>query len=47
MLPRGAARGRGIGMVLGIVALGLGVSQLPWLGQWMADGMFLILAASR
>jgi NADH-quinone oxidoreductase subunit J len=44
MLPRGDARGRGIGMMLGIVALGLGGSQLPWLGQWMADGMFLILA---
>jgi len=44
MLPRGGARGRGIGMVLGVVALGLGVSQLPLLGQWMADGMFLILA---
>jgi NADH-quinone oxidoreductase subunit J len=45
MLPRGGARGRGIGMVLGVVALGLGVSQLPLFGQWMADGMFLILAA--
>ena len=44
MLPRGNGRGRGIGMVLGVVALGLGVSQLPLLGQWMADGMFLILA---
>jgi NADH-quinone oxidoreductase subunit J len=45
MLPRGNARGRGIGIVLGIVALGLAASQLPWLGQWMADGMFLVLAA--
>ena len=44
MLPRGAARGRGIGIVLGVIALGLGVSQVPWLGQWMADGIFLILA---
>ena len=44
MLPRGDARGRGIGMMLGMVALGLGGSQLPGLGQWMADGMFLILA---
>jgi NADH-quinone oxidoreductase subunit J len=31
-------------MVLGVAALGLGVSQLPWLGQWMADGIFLTLA---
>ncbi len=45
MLPRGDARGRGIGIVLGMIALGLGGSQLPLLGQWMADGMFLILAA--
>jgi NADH-quinone oxidoreductase subunit J len=44
MLPRGDARGRGIGMMLGVVALGLGGSQLPGLGRWMADGMFLILA---
>jgi NADH-quinone oxidoreductase subunit J len=45
MLPRGAARGRAIGIVLGIVALGLGASQLPRLGVWLADGMFLVLAA--
>ncbi len=45
MLPRGSARGRGIGMVLGAVALGLGAAQLPLFGQWMADGVFLVLAA--
>jgi NADH-quinone oxidoreductase subunit J len=45
MLPRGAARGRGLGMVLMAVALGLGASRLPYLGRWMAEGMFLILAA--
>lgn len=44
MLPRGDARGRGVGIVLGIAALGLGLSQIAWLGQWMADGMFLVLA---
>ena len=27
------------------IALGLGVSQVPGLGDWMADGVFLILAA--
>ena len=45
MLPRGDARGRGIGLALGAIALGLGAAQLPLLGQWMADGVFLILAA--
>jgi NADH-quinone oxidoreductase subunit J len=44
MLPRGGARGRGIGMILGAVALGLGAARLPSLGQWMADGIFLVLA---
>ena len=45
MLPRGTARGRGVGVVLASVALGLGASQTPRLGDWMADGLFLILAA--
>jgi NADH-quinone oxidoreductase subunit J len=44
MLPRGAARGRAVGAVLGIAALGLAGSQLPWFGRWLADGMFAILA---
>jgi NADH-quinone oxidoreductase subunit J len=45
MLPRGTARGRGVGIVLASIALGLGVSQVPRLSDWMADGVFLILAA--
>ena len=45
MLPRGNARGRGIGMMLGAIALGLAAAQLPMLGRWMADGTFLLLAA--
>jgi NADH-quinone oxidoreductase subunit J len=44
MLPRGNARGRGIGMMLGAIALGLAAAQLPMRGRWMADGIFLILA---
>lgn len=44
MLPRGTARGRGVGIVMASIALGLGVSQVPRLGEWMADGIFLILA---
>ncbi len=31
--------------MLGAVALGLGLSQLPRLGQWTSDGLFLVLAA--
>jgi NADH-quinone oxidoreductase subunit J len=45
MLPRGNAKGRGIGIVLGAISLGLGASQMPRLGSWMADGVFWILAA--
>jgi NADH-quinone oxidoreductase subunit J len=45
MLPRGTARGRGTGIVLSTIALGLGASQVPRLGDWLADGVFLILAA--
>jgi NADH-quinone oxidoreductase subunit J len=44
MLPRGGARGRAVGVVLGVIALGLGAAQLPLLGQWVADAMFLVLA---
>mgnify|MGYP000941367134 FL=1 len=45
MLPRGTSRGRLVGTVLAVVALGLGGSRMPLLGQWMADGMFVCLAA--
>jgi NADH-quinone oxidoreductase subunit J len=45
MLPRGNARGRGMGAVLGIIALGLIASQLPSVGRWMTDGVFVVLAA--
>ena len=46
MLPRGTARGRGVGIVMATIALGLGASQVPRLGDWVADGVFLILAAT-
>jgi NADH-quinone oxidoreductase subunit J len=45
MLPRGGSRGRGIGILLGVIALGLGASQLPLFGQWLADSVFVVLAA--
>ncbi len=44
MLPRGRAPGRGAGVVLGAIALGLGLSRLPVLGSWLAESMFLVLA---
>ncbi|MEN6405991.1 MAG: NADH-quinone oxidoreductase subunit J, partial [Thermoguttaceae bacterium] len=44
MLPRGTSRGRGVGMVLAAVALGLGASQMPGIGRWMADAVFWVLA---
>ena len=44
MLPRGTGRGRGVGILMATIALGLGASQVPRLSDWMADGIFLILA---
>jgi NADH-quinone oxidoreductase subunit J len=44
MLPRGMAKGRIVGVLLATAALGLGASQLPRLGDWLADSIFLILA---
>jgi len=44
MLPRGAARGRGLGILLAAIALGFGAAQVPRLGDWAADAVFLALA---
>jgi NADH-quinone oxidoreductase subunit J len=45
MLPRGSTRGRGIGAVLLAASLGLGTSQLPPVGDWIAGAIFYVLAA--
>jgi NADH-quinone oxidoreductase subunit J len=45
MLPRGAARGRGVGAVLVAIALGFAASQMPRLGDWIDDSVFFVLAA--
>ena len=42
-LPRGGARGRRFGALLGVVSLGLFGSQVPYLGNWGEHGLFLIL----
>jgi len=44
MLPRGAARGRMLGVLLTAAALGLGASQLRLLASWTAPGVFVALA---
>ena len=44
MLPRGTGRGWFAGAVLAVAALGLGASQLPPLGDYVANGLFLTLA---
>ena len=46
MLPRGAARGRMIGVLLTAAALGLGAAQLRPLGSWTAEGVFAALAGA-
>src|SRR5215471_7058484 len=45
MLPRGAAKGRSIGAVLGIAALGCLASRLLPLGDWSSNVIFWIIAA--
>jgi NADH-quinone oxidoreductase subunit J len=44
MLPGRAMWGRAVGALLAVIALGAGASQLPLLGDWLADGLFWILA---
>jgi len=44
MLPRGSNGGRWTGGLLIAGALGLGASQAPWLGSWVADGFWFFLA---
>ncbi len=44
LLPRGTARGRTVGVLLSVIAFGLGASQTPWLGDWIVQSVFFILA---
>jgi len=44
MLPRARPRGRMAGVALGAIGLGLLASRLPWLSDWTAGGLFVILA---
>lgn len=45
MLPRGSAKGRSLGAVLGIAALGCLGSRLLPLGDWSSNAVFWILSA--
>jgi NADH-quinone oxidoreductase subunit J len=44
MLPRGSRVPRVLGGVVGLVALGLFAAGLPLLGDWLAQGLFWIMA---
>src|SRR3989304_2071084 len=44
LLPRGTARGRSLGAVLAAIALGLISSQMPGLGDWIANSVFAVLS---
>jgi NADH-quinone oxidoreductase subunit J len=46
MLPRGRAAGRGAGVILAAVGLGLFGTQVPWLGDWLSYAVFIILAGT-
>ena len=45
MLPRGNARGRMFGALLGAIGLGVLASQLPSLGDWASQSVLFILGA--
>jgi NADH-quinone oxidoreductase subunit J len=45
MLPRGTHRGRYLGVIFAVIALGAGASQLPYLGSWLSSSVFGVLAA--
>ena len=45
MLPRQARHGKTLGGVLGIIAAGLLASDMPFLNNWTAQGLFWLLAA--
>jgi NADH-quinone oxidoreductase subunit J len=44
LLPRGTGRGRAAGAVLALAGLGAWASQLPGVGDWLADSLFACLA---
>lgn len=44
MLPRGGLRGRFVGIVLGLSALGFWCSKVPLLAHWVDQSVFWILA---
>lgn len=44
MLPRGGLRGRFVGIVLGLSALGFWCSKVPLLANWVDQSVFWILA---
>jgi NADH-quinone oxidoreductase subunit J len=44
MLPRGTHRGRAVGMLLAAIALGIGASQFRYLGDWLSQSVFAVLA---
>ena len=44
LLPRGRGRGRAAGAVLALAGLGMWASQLPGVGDWLANGLFATLA---
>ncbi|NUQ62442.1 MAG: NADH-quinone oxidoreductase subunit J [Pirellulales bacterium] len=45
LLPRVRDRGWPLGIVLGAIGLGLLASQMPRIGHWTTDSVFLVLAA--
>jgi hypothetical protein len=44
LLPRGGARGRVVGVLVGTISLGVFAALLPGLGEWVYQSLFWILA---
>jgi NADH-quinone oxidoreductase subunit J len=44
LLPRGRAAGRTLGLLFAVASLSLFGSRVPWIGDWLRQSTFLVLA---
>src|SRR4051812_6329910 len=46
LLPRGTARGKGLGLIATVASLGLFAARLHLLDNWVSDAVFYVMAAT-